>query len=413
VATAAFLAAASAVVTASPEASAAAVPTSGHMVDTAAPVGKTIACSNAVSSAPTLSNVQTNTTGDLLDPFGVAISPDSTYVFVDSLITPKMSTAGPAPMRSPSGVSVYSFGPSGLVLRRAGTFPNGSLVGMSLSENGRLLAAANDSGASIFSVSRMEQSTSRSSSWLLGSFVSGGHGAIETTFSHDGHYVFVTLEDSDQIAVFNLREAQRHTFDPADFAGAIPLGVAPVGMAVSPNGRYLYATSETASSTDTEGTLTTIDIRRAERDPSHSVISTVWAGCSPVRVAASSTSVYVTARGSDALGAFSAADLVTDPGSAMTGQIAVGESPVGLALVAHDSEVVIADSNRFDASGVISNLAVVALKGAASPKLLGYVDAGAFPRDMTVSPDGKTLIVSDFDAGDVEELALNTLPSAP
>jgi len=410
---AAFLVVAAAVVVTLPEAGASPVPTSGQVVESPEPAGHPIACSSAVSPARALSNVQTRNTGGLLDPFGVAISPDSKYAFVDSLITPKISTTGPAPMRSPSGVSVYSFGPSGLVLRRVGTFPNGSLVGMALSPNGRLVAAANDGGASIFSVSRMEQLKSRPSSWLLGSFVSSGQGAIETTFSPDSHYVFVTLEDSDQIAIFNLQKAQRHGFGFADFAGDIPLGVAPVGVATSPNGRYLYATSEAATATDTEGTLTTIDVRRAEHDPSRSVISTVWAGCSPVRVAASSSSVYVTARGSDALVEFSATDLVADPGSAMTGQIAVGESPVGLALVDHDTALVIADSNRFDASGVTSNLAVVALRGTASPKLLGYVTAGAFPRDMTVSPNGNALIASDFDAGVVEELRLNTLPAAP
>jgi DNA-binding beta-propeller fold protein YncE len=365
-----------------------------------------------VSPAQALDNIQTHSTGGLLDPFGVAISPDSKYVFVDSLITPKMTT-GLTPTRTPSGVSVYSFGPSNLVLRRVGTFPNGSLVGMALSPNGRLLAAANDGGASIFSVSRMEQSTSPPSSWLLGSFVSGGQGAIEAKFSRDGRYVFVTLEDSDQIGVFNLQKAQRHGYGPADFVGDIPLGTAPVGVAMSPNGRYLYATSEAATATDTEGTLTTIDVRQAEHDPSHSVISTVWAGCSPVRVAASSSAVYVTARGSDALVKFSAAELVADPGSAVAGLIAVGESPVGLALVDHDTEAVIADSNRFDAPGVTSNLALVTLKGTESPRLLGYMMAGAFPRDMTVSPNGKTLIVSDFAAGDVEEVDLVTLPSAP
>jgi DNA-binding beta-propeller fold protein YncE len=181
-------------------------------------------------------------------------------------------------------------------------------------------------------------------------------------------------------------------------------------MAVSPNGRHLYATSEVATATGTQGTLSTIDLRRAEEDPSRSVTSTVWAGCAPVRVVASKSSVYVTARGSDELLAFSAANLVANPGSALVGHIGVGESPVGLALVDHDERVIVADSNRFDVNDVNSTLAVVSAAGNGSLELLGYLTAGGFPRDMVVSPNGESLVVCDFDSGDIEDLDVSTLP---
>jgi len=374
------------------------------------PVGSTTACSTAVATAPMLVSVQTHFATGLLEPFGVAFAPDSEHVFVDSLILPSSPSDSLAPGRSASGITVYSISPSGLVADRVGSFPTASLVGMATSPDGRELVAAGGSGARIFSTSRMEQANSAPSSWLLGSFASTGQGAIEATFSPDGHYVFVTLEDSDQIAVFNFQKAERHGFGPSDLVGYVPLGMAPVGMALSPNGRYLYATSEAVTTGGGEGTLSTIDLRHAEVDPAHSVISTVWAGCSPVRVVASGSSVYVTARGSDDLVEFSARNLVSDPGSAMVGHVEVGESPVGLALVDHDKSLVIADSNRFQIGNAVSNLAVVATSENGPLTLLGYVAAGGFPRDMTVSPDGKTLIVSDFDSGDVEEVGLTTLP---
>jgi hypothetical protein len=61
---------------------------------------------------------------------------------------------------------------------------------------------------------------------------------------------------------------------------------------VSPNGRWLYATSEIAAGRlvsgggrlDGQGTLEVISIGRAETDPGHSVVATVYAGCQPVRV---------------------------------------------------------------------------------------------------------------------------------
>ena len=135
---------------------------------------------------------------------------------------------------------------------------------MAVSPDGRYLVAAGGSGASVFSVSHIEQPNSASSSWLLGSFSSRGHGAIEATVSPDGDYVFVSLEDSEQLAVFNLKKAERSGFGSSDLVGYVPMGFAPVGMAISPNGRYLYATSETFKRPGTEGTLTTIDLRRAE-----------------------------------------------------------------------------------------------------------------------------------------------------
>jgi DNA-binding beta-propeller fold protein YncE len=129
-----------------------------------------------------------------------------------------------------------------------------------------------------------------------------------------------------------------------------------------------------------------------------------------VRVVASRSTVYVTARGSDELLEFSARGLMSNPASARIGAVQVGESPVGLALVDHDREIVVADSNRFSVGGATSNLAVVSTSDNGSPRLLGYVRAGGFPRDMSVSPNGSFLIVSDFDSGDVEEIEIPTLP---
>ena len=82
---------------------------------------------------------------------------------------------------------------------------------------------------------------------------------------------------------------------------------------------------------------------------------------------------------------------------------------MGVALVNHHRTVVIADSNRFNANGVTSNLAIVAVEKK-SLQLVGYVAAGDFPRDMAVSPDGTTVVISDYGSGDVEEVDVATLP---
>jgi len=225
--------------------------------------------------------------------------------------------------------------------------------------------------------------------------------------------------------VFNLGAALSRGFGAADYVGSIPLEFAPVGITVSPGGRWLYATSEVASRAATPGkpvagpggplsggTLTVIDLRRAETDPARSVVATVDAGCQPVRVvtAADGTQVWVTARASDDVLCFAAARLVSDPSRALVAVVRVGEAPVGLAAVDGGSLVVVADSNRFGAAGATSDLDVAAAL-AGRPAVTGHVRAGLFPRDMTLAPGGM-LLVSNFDSGQVEAVDVATIPGA-
>jgi DNA-binding beta-propeller fold protein YncE len=362
-------------------------------------------CSIAAADGPALSNVMTSFVPVVGEPFGIAITSKSNYAFVasptGSIIEYAMKSVD---LRS---VQTDTFG---TVRPHQAPIGGTSPVGLALSPNGRYLVAAADSGAVVVNVKQLEKKGSSSSSWTVGTLGSPGSGAIETTLSSDGHFVFVSLEDSDELAVFNLQRALTHGFGPSDLVGMVPLGVAPVGVAVSPNGRYLYVTSELRSTTQSEGTLTTIDLKKAEQHPLHSVISTVVAGCSPVRVVANMKSVFVTARESDALLEFSAKDLVSDPGAALKYSVPVGEAPVDLALVKNGRLLVIADSDRFGAAGRQPNLAVVAVPANASPILDGYVRSGEFPRDMALSPNGKTLLVSNFLSGQLEAIKVSTLP---
>jgi DNA-binding beta-propeller fold protein YncE len=215
--------------------------------------------------------------------------------------------------------------------------------------------------------------------------------------------VAAAVEYTGEIAVFSLRRAVAGGFRPADLVGAIRTGHAPVGLAVSPDGRWLYATSEAGTSPSPvpgghslggQGTLQVISLRRAETDPGRSVVVTVTAGCEPVRVitSADGSVLWVTARGSDALVAFSAARLRADPARSVISWVRTGQAPVGLALVRGGSRIVVAGSNRFAVRGASSSLAVLAVRAALAgrPAVLGYLRAGGFspPDDAGASrPD--------------------------
>lgn len=376
----------------------------------AKPVGQQVGCSTATASAPGLHGVNTHSAVNLLMPFGVAFSSDGSRAFVAVLTNQGVGQPSIGPGHADGAIGEYEATPAGLTSERLGTIGSQEPLGLSLTPDGRYLVAAEGSGAAVLSVARIENTKVPSSQWAVGTFSSRGQGAIEAAVSADGRFVFVSLEDSNELAVFNLGRAARLGFGRSDLVGYVPMGVAPVGMAISADGRYLFATSEADSPMSTEGTLTTIDLRRAEEDPSRSVVSTVWAGCNPVRVVASPSSAFVTARASDELLDFDASDLLSNPSAALQSQAQVGEAPVGLALVDGGHLVVVADSNRFLQGDVSSNLAVVSVRPGGDLQPLGYLPTGGFPRDMVVSPNGKELLVSDYDTGSVEEVELATLP---
>jgi DNA-binding beta-propeller fold protein YncE len=139
------------------------------------------------------------------------------------------------------------------------------------------------------------------------------------------------------------------------------------------------------------------------------------AGDQPVRVvtAADGTEVWVTARGSDDLLCFSAARLADDPARALVAVARVGAEPVGLAAVRGGTLLVVADSNRFAASGERAALSVVSVSAALAgrPAIVGDISTGLFPRDMALSPDG-TLLVSDYASQHVQAIATANLPAA-
>jgi DNA-binding beta-propeller fold protein YncE len=266
----------------------------------------------------------------------------------------------------------------------------------------------------VISVTRAEQGTAGA---VLGTLSTPGPGArddsaIEVAVSPDGRFAFVTLEYADKAVVFNLGEALRAGFSTPGYVGSIPLGQAAVGMAVSPDGRWLYATSEVGYSPPS-GTLTVIDLRRAESDPASSVAATVDAGCEPVRVitSANGSEVWVTARASDDLLCFSAARLISDPAHALVAIVRVGEAPVGLAAVRGGSLIVVADSNRFAAGGAAADLDVVNVAAALSGDraVAGRIPSGAFPREMALLPDG-TLLVSNYGSGQLEAVDVASIP---
>jgi DNA-binding beta-propeller fold protein YncE len=311
--------------------------------------------------------------------------------------------------RGGSGVAVVSeAGVSLRIVRVVGVA--GNVAGETLTGDGRYLLAATNAGAAVLSATRAEQGAVHAVLGTLSVPPNAGIGGIEVAVSRDGRFAFVSMEGSARIAVFDLGAALADDFRTSGFVGSVPVEQLPVGLAISPDGRWLYATSEMGlrAGPGGAGTLSVIDVTRAETDPAHAVAATVPAGCGPVRVAVSPDGrvVWVTARESNALLGFSARQLTTDPARALVADVRVGPAPVGMAIIAGGRAIVVADSDRFDVPGSGAALSVVdtAAALAGRPVPVGVIRAGGFPREEALEPGGTTLLVTNYASDQLEAL---------
>ena len=285
--------------------------------------------------------------------------------------------------------------------------------GEAFTHDRQYLLVAGDSGMTVFRVRDLEAGLTAP----LGSLTSpGGQGALQVVPSPDDKFAFVALQNSGNVAVFNLHKALTAGFGPGDFVGMIPMRSDPTGMAASPDGRYLYVVSGLAGTAlqSGMGTLAIVDMRKAETSPGSSVVKVDSAGCGPARVLASPDGryVWVTSGGGNALEAFSAAKLLSDPKHALVARVAVGQIPLGLVLVNNGTRMVVADSNRDSVGTASADLMVIDVDKALAgqPALLGTLKSGVAPRQFALEPNGKTLLVTNTGSGQVEAVNVGQLP---
>ena len=379
----------------------------------------TTGCGGAPSEPVSFIDVPSN-------PFQALPSADGCWVFVSM-------PGGPARGSSKIGVLRRSGGI--LKLERVITI-DGNPTGMILTHDGQLLIVADGPRIAFIDVDKL---TKTSKDAVLGYLDEPGRlGRIYANVTRDDKTLFVADENAQTISVIDLAKLRASRFRASEIVGKIPTGTAPIALTFSPDEKTLYTTSqaapkalnwaiqckrEGAAAADTtpvnpQGAILVIDVARAQTDPSHSVIGAVPAGCSPVRLVLSPSGdrVYVTARNSNALLVFDRAKLTSDPPHARIGSVTVGTAPVGVAVVDSGRKVVVTNSNRFaGSSNDRQTLTVIdATKiGSGENAILGSIPAGAFPREMRVTSDGMTLIVTNFASSSIETIDLTRLPLTP
>jgi len=354
-------------------------------------------------------------------PFASRTTKDGCWIFV--------SLTGPNSGSQP-GIAV--------VKRRGGKLELARVIpvkahpaGMALTHDGKLLIIAAQDAVLFVDV---ERATGGKANPVVGSFSDGPNAeSIYANVTADDKFLFVSEERARSITVIDLPKVRRNGYKPDAIIGKIPVGNAPIALTFSPDGKTLYTTSQgalldwgwpkackpegqpaqDAQITRPEGAVIVIDVAQASTDPAHAVTARVPAGCSPVRMAISPSGdrIYVTARNSNAVLAFDTSKLLSDADHARLGMATVGSAPVPIAVVDGGRKVIAGNSNRFDSQSTAQSLIVLDASkiGSTGDPTIGTIPAGVFPRELSVSADGRTLFLTNFGSNTLQVMNVDSI----
>jgi DNA-binding beta-propeller fold protein YncE len=351
-------------------------------------------------------------------PFQIVNSKDGCWVFA--------SMAGPG-----AGVAVLRRNEGRLDLARTARV-DPAAFGMVMTHDGKVLITTNGEGVVLLDVDRL---TTGNGEAVIGSVQIGKEvGTIYVNATRDDRFLFMSNERDASITVIDLAQARSKGGASKSIVGKIPVGNAPIALTFSPDERWLYTTSQIAKNEwdwprvcDPEnarsvaakhalGAIVVVDVAKAKTDPSQAVASRVAAGCNPVRLAISPKGdrAYVTARKTEAVLVFETSKLVTDSEHAQVGKVPVGSAPVPVVVLDGGKKVIVGNSNRFGSGTQSSTLSVVdTTKAGSGDGVIGTISVGAFPRDLVLSGDGRTLFVANFGSSSLQAMDVAKLPVEP
>ncbi len=366
-------------------------------------------------------------------PFQALPSVDGCWLFVSvNPLPPAGPEAGPAagraatPAASPAGVALLSYRDGRLTLVRVLPMPQAP-AGMALTRDGALLAVTHNSGTSLVDVAAW---TAGRGEAVIGAIPDQADaGRVYAGIAPDDRTLFIADERARSITVVDLVQARIPGGARSSVIGTIPTGELPIALTFSADGRWLFSTSQRAPAAlqwpvscrrqgsfdpseapeQTEGAILVIDVARARTTPAQSVVHAVRAGCNPVRLVLSPRGdrAYVSARAENALLVFDTRQLLPggDSATARVARVPVGTAPVGVVVAPSGQRVLVTNSNRFagnadDRQSVTIIDATRVAEGAAA--IIGQIPAGAFPREMRLMPDGRTLVLTNFNSQTVQ-----------
>lgn len=236
-------------------------------------------------------------------------------------------------------------------------------------------------------------------SQLVGNISTGGELVTGILLSPDGTRLYVTSQES--------------RIDPTS-------STQPAGNIDSASG-YSTLNEDCSGVGNPNGLVTVIDVSQVEASPSPppqaAILSTVAAGCEPVRLAMTrdGRTLWVAARADNRVIAFDAAKLETAPTASLIGSADTGgTAPVGIELFHNDQWLAVANSNRYaasctvDAAGIAqpatgtTNATILDVTSPESVNVVQAIPTGCFPRNITVGPDDASLYLTNFNSNTLQ-----------
>jgi len=324
-------------------------------------------------------------------PFKIVVSSDGTTIYASMI---------------GNGLAVLKRSSDGVVKWAKTVKTDSPITGLALTHDGRMLIASDGKGILLVDPEK--------GSLIHAIEEDEPTGSVYVNVTADDKTVFVSNERAHSITVIDLPTRK--------IIGRIQTGNAPIALTFSPDERFLYTTSQAAmpdwdwpTVCDAEqasnpakhphGAVLIIDVTMARKDPSHAVTARVEAGCNPVRLALSPDGrrAYVTTRKDNAVLVFETAKFEK------IATIPVGTAPVPVAVIQGGAKVLVGNSNRFSA-GEAKNPESVSIIDARTNKAVGTLPAGAFPRDIVLSPDKRTIYIANFGSKAIDVWDSATIP---
>jgi YVTN family beta-propeller protein len=160
--------------------------------------------------------------------------------------------------------------------------------------------------------------------------------------------------------------------------------------------------------------VSVIDVERAKTDPANSIVAKIKAGCVATRMELSPKGdrLYVTARADDALVVLDTTKFLTDPEHAKIATVPVGKTPTGVSLMDGGKKLVVTNIGTSDEEQSLTVIdAAKVTSGAAA--IIGTIPVGSGPRDASLTNDGKTLFVPNFNSRTLRLIDLARLRMDP
>ena len=274
-------------------------------------------------------------------------------------------------------------------------------MGLSRSPDGRFLAISND-GQGVQSLALFDTATRKVVQSLP--YAAPESLYVGLAWSPDGKTLYASAGGNNKVRVYSFdAKAQKLTEGASIVLGDAKAVSYPAGLAISPDGKTLYAALNLGNS------LVAIDLSSPPAAPTVKTLSfgdpsgAASIGTLPYQLALSvdGATLYVSHWNARAVSAVNTASM------SVKARIAVGDHPSGLTLAPDGRTLYVANANS-DSVSVIDT-ASAAVKGEVSLKPYAGAPFGSMTDAVSVTPDGKTLLVANAGNNDVAVVDAGTL----